>query len=225
MPEHREWEDDESHWRKTHGEEIRRLKDHEADEDPDWSLPEIDREKPTLAKEFFDWLYARGGATNRKELGHMFDAWCELKWRTPLSVAAKGLLLYAVTERMRKHQAEEREAPLPAPDEDILSYVQRASGDAPAAVPESEESTMPPVPEPPKEAPTLPYKDSDDEVKCACPGGCLMTIPESWEERMCPPCVDRTCGHSIPPEPETAQAEPYVATDDDVDWLESPEEV
>lgn len=180
------FEEDEVHWRKKAGAELRQLKGHERDPDPDWSLAELSRHKEALAREYWDWLYDRGGAADEDGVRHMLDFWIEAKWTTPLSVAAKGLLTFAVMERMKKH-VEEPMLPVVPPKEDgetADEYVERiAEGDAVVPDEPKEADTMPPVPKPPEVAPSEPYKD-DEQVKCA---DCGAAIPSDWV--VCPPCA------------------------------------
>jgi hypothetical protein len=180
------FEEDEVHWRKKHGEELRQLKGHEHDPDPDWSLAEFSRHKEGLAREFWDWLYDRGGAEDADGVRHMLDFWIEAKWTAPLTLAAKGLLTFAVMERMKKH-VEEPTLPVVPPKldgEDAADYVERIA-EGTEVVPDEppEPETMPPVPIPPDEPPSEPYRD-DEQVKCA---DCETLIPSDWV--VCPPCA------------------------------------
>lgn len=93
----------ETYWRRTEGSTARRVAGHEHDRDPDWSLPEIAAQRVELAEEFFGWLSARNaGFEDHAGPEVSLDEWCASRWGTPLTSAAKAVLLFEVKERQRR---------------------------------------------------------------------------------------------------------------------------
>lgn len=109
-------------WRRSEGDSMRRGKGKEHEPDPDWSMEELSRDKEALVREFFDWWADNWSDGDNVDVA--FASWSGLRWHTPLSMAARGLLMHRVREHQREPQPVEHELKVPgvmrAPDGRVL---------------------------------------------------------------------------------------------------------